>query len=188
MFRPGNCFTHNGSDWICRICGDIANNKHGVSVTLRKNARYYYTIEGCASGPRIKSREVHAQATAKAKLQEPRCHEKVMTILYGSRIVWEIGEGSIFVNAPRVKTRSRSRSLPQPAKENPETNHYLGKRLAKKFNGKFYFDNDVKRIRGLVLAAKTDGKNVWQAVWKVMYDDADTEDLTRFEFEPDECS
>ncbi len=54
-------------------------------------------------------------------------------------------------------------------------------KMAKELKGDIYFGNVVERIRGLVLAAQPDGRKVWQAVWKVVYDDADPEQFTRLE-------
>lgn len=181
MYWPGNHFDHNGSDWICKICLQIANCKHGVSGTLRKNARYFHTISRCASGLRTKSTEVKAEAATRAKLTERRLYDEFMIGLYNYSSVWDQGEGSGSGAAPRVETRSRSRSPPKLALRSVETDEFAGKRLAKEFNGKVYFGNVMERIRGPVLAAEPNGNKVWQAVWKVVYDDADTEQLTRLE-------
>jgi hypothetical protein len=51
----------------------------------------------------------------------------------------------------------------------------------KNSTAKIYFGNVMERKRGHDLAAQLDGGEIWQAVWKVVYEDAVTEDLTRLE-------
>jgi hypothetical protein len=58
---------------------------------------------------------------------------------------------------------------------------YVDQIVARNFNDFIYFGTVVERIRGPVMAVGADGKKVLQAVWKIVYDDADTEQLTRVE-------
>jgi hypothetical protein len=58
---------------------------------------------------------------------------------------------------------------------------FINQRVAKFFKGCIYFGTVVERTRGPVTAAGADGMKVLQAVWKIVYDDADTEQLTRIE-------
>ena len=76
-------------------------------------------------------------------------YDEFMSVMGYSRSVWEKGEGSTLL----TETRPRSRSPPEPAKQNAEIDQYVGKRLAKEFKGIIYFGNFVERIRGHVLAA-----------------------------------
>ena len=53
---------------------------------------------------------------------------------------------------------------------------FCGRRVAKDFGGKIYFGTVAERIQGAVLAAPdAKGIRLWQAVWKIEYDDGDAE-------------
>ena len=58
---------------------------------------------------------------------------------------------------------------------------YVGNRIARKFNGLIYFGTVTEKMGGAVLARQPDVIKLWQSVWKVVYDDQDTEELNRLE-------
>jgi hypothetical protein len=90
MLWPGNCFDHNGSDLVGRICVGIANCTQVAAGTLRKNARYYHTIARCATGLLTKSTEVKTQAATIAKMMSNQgMYDEFTSVLGNSRSVWE---------------------------------------------------------------------------------------------------
>ncbi len=80
---------------------------------------------------------------------------------------------------------SRSHALSSPSRKRKATqddeigDKYMGKRVAKIFADSIYFGTVIERVRGPVVAAIDDGTRELQAVRKIVYDDEDTEQLTR---------
>ena len=131
MLWPGNCFDHNGSDWICRICVDIANYDKGAAGTLRKNARYYHTIARCATGLLTKSTKVKTQATTRAKMiSNQGMYDEFMSVMRNSRSVWEKGEGSNLLTETRAPPISLSaRTCEAKRRNRPIPRKTFGKRI-----------------------------------------------------------
>ena len=44
------------------------------------------------------------------------------------------------------------------------------------FDGLLFVGTVAEKIRGAVLAKQPDGNRLWQAVWKIVFDDSDSED------------
>jgi hypothetical protein len=90
------------------------------------------------------------------------------------------------MHAP-VNIGGTSRSEAGPSRKRNATeqddmvDEFVNQRVAKFFKGCIYFGTVVERTRGPVTAVGADGMKVLQAVWKIVYDDADTEQLTRLE-------
>jgi hypothetical protein len=84
---------------------------------------------------------------------------------------------------PANNARARSRSPPRARAANEfAVAELCGMRVAKDFSGEIYFGTVVEKIKGAVLAApNAKGIRLWEAVWKIEYDDGDVEQQNRFE-------
>jgi len=175
---PGSCFHNEGSCWTCRICGLVASNKIGNS--LRQSVRKFHTVSRCAKGLRYSS------DVAKAKAVE---NVEGLDIIYLEHFMEELSPTVPGVSGPSgmpaISTRSRSRSPKNLRRENAETEiagDFLGRRIAKKFDGVIFFGTVSDRARGPVVAVgASNGTRLLQAVWNVAYDDGDSEQLNRGE-------
>ena len=175
MKWPGPVFNNNGTEWICSICGAVANNRSGSC--LRQAVRYFHTIARCAQGVRGYSILSRTEAIQNAEAQGNQLFGEFMLRLH---------DGASGSNACEANTRSRSRSPPPRRDKQPITeidkDEYIGKRIAKYFDNKIFFGTVVERIRGAVLADQaTVSRKVLQVVWKIVYDDDDTEQMSRQE-------
>ena len=189
MFWLVNFFNHNGLDWICKICGEIANHKKGHSETLWKNARYYHTVTRCAQGLKGKPKDLQNEAAKRVQQEARACYAEFISCI--TNVGTHGNGGKIDIRASGsggVEAPSRSRSPLRQfkgnviGKDNDVTNDaYLGKRIAKLFDGKVYYGTVTEKNRGAVLAKQPDGSTQWQAVWKVVFDDADSEEMNRLE-------
>jgi hypothetical protein len=81
MLWPCNFLNHNGLDWICKICGEIANHKKGLSDTLRENARYYHTVQRCAQGLRSKPTLIKNEAEKRVKQEAEGCYAEFISFI-----------------------------------------------------------------------------------------------------------
>jgi hypothetical protein len=82
---------------------------------------------------------------------------------------------------PNIPTRSRSRSLILPVLQEIAMD-FLGRRIAKNFDGGIFFGTVSGRVRGLVVVVEPGNETrLLQAVWKVAYDDGDSEQLSSVE-------
>ena len=136
----------------------------------------------CAKGLRSLAEEVQVKATHKvAELGQhySQCFSELF------RPVVPRGSGSVLPPTDTAYPRARSRS-PVMAERATNTefagDEFCGKRVAKSFAGKIYFGTVVERIKGAVLGdADSNGIRLWQAVWKIEYDDGDVEQQNRLE-------
>ena len=135
-----NFFDHNGLDWICRICGEVANHKKGVSETLRKNARYYHTVARCAQGLRSKPILFQNEAANRVTLEAVECYVKFTSFLDNTDLHEHGGTADRLATGSVVGPRSRSRSPPRKLQAsdigmgNDGTfDQYIGKRIVKFF-------------------------------------------------------
>jgi hypothetical protein len=82
-----------------------------------------------------------------------------------------------------ARCRSRSPTLSRKDKQPMEDiDDFIGKRVAQYFGNTVYFGSVVERIRGAVFAKQPDtGLGVLQVVWRIVYDDADVEQMSRNE-------
>ena len=188
IFWPGNFFYHNGLDWICKICGEIANHKKGHSGTLRKNARYYHTLTRCAQGLRGKHTQLQNEAAKIVEREAHACYNEFISYFSIGETNGKGGTNNHMAAGYGVETRSRSRSPPRQLQGSEigtatdvNSDPYIGKRIAKMFDGLLFFGTVAEKIRGAVLAKQPDGNRLWQAVWKIVFDDSDSEEMNRLE-------
>ena len=176
---PGSCFNNEGDIWTCRICGLVASNRIGNS--LRQSVRKFHTVARCAKGLWFVSEEAKAKAIENVEEVGLMFMEHFMTEL--SPVVPLVNGPSLI---PPVSTRSRSRSPVNLRRERTEADEitldFLGRRIAKYFDGNLYFGTVSARVRGPVVeVGPSNGTQLFQAVWKIVYDDGDTEQLNRGE-------
>ena len=62
---PGLNFDNVGKDWVCRICGLVANYRS--REVLRKSVRKRHTVSRCAEGLLTEGEEAKEKATARAR-------------------------------------------------------------------------------------------------------------------------
>jgi hypothetical protein len=142
-------------------------------------------VSRCAQGFKGKPKELQNEAAKKVELEAPNCYNEFISFLVG---FGPHGNGGRKETGSVVETRSRSRSPPRKLhgtgidKGNVvTTDQYVGIRIAKMFNGSVFFGTVAEKVSGAVLAKEPDGKRQWQAVWKVVFDDEDSEDMNRLE-------
>ena len=174
MKWPGPVFDNNGTEWICSICGAVANNR---SSCLRQAVRYFHTVGRCAEVVRGYSLLAREEAIKKARAQGGDCFREFVSLVF---------DGASGSNAREAETRSRSRSPPRRGDKQPiveiDTDEFIGRRIAKLFDKALHFGTVVERIRGAVLASQPNvSQKVLQVVWKIVYDDKDDEMMTRQE-------
>jgi hypothetical protein len=83
--------------------------------------------------------------------------------------------------SPRARSRSPARAVGAKDAEFADAD-FCGMRVAKDSFGKIYVGTVVENIKGAVLAAP-DAKDIrmWQATWRIEYDDGDVEQQNRLE-------
>jgi len=181
MKWPGKAFhLANATEWMCNVCGKVANTGRGAM--LRRSVRDAHNVSVCAFGLRasLPGREKMARNVARSFIlsyYEMSINELRNTSSSGSRSQ---------IDAPvEIVSTSRSEAAPfrkrNPTEMDDMVDEYVDQIVARNFNDFIYFGTVVERIRGPVMAVGADGKKVLQAVWKIVYDDADTEQLTRVE-------
>ena len=181
MKWPGKVFhLANATEWMCNVCGEIANTGRGAMQ--RRSVRDAHTVSVCAFGLRasIPGRQEMACDMARS-----------FGLSYYEFFTIELSKtstsGSLsLIQAPEnIVGTSRSEAGPSRKRKATEqddmVDEFINQRVAKFFKGCIYFGTVVERTRGPVTAAGADGMKVLQAVWKIVYDDADTEQLTRIE-------
>jgi hypothetical protein len=109
MKWPGPVFNNNGNNWICSICGAVANNRSGSC--LRQAVRYFHTVGRCAQGVRGYSISSRTEAIKNAEAQGIDLFREFMLFL---------NDGASGSTAREADTRNRSRSpLPRGGGGNP---------------------------------------------------------------------
>jgi hypothetical protein len=181
MKWPGSVFSSEGTKWICGICGCEANAKPGPC--LRQVVRHYHTVERCADGVlKFNFGDSRAQATRNAEIRGKDYHKLFLDRLNGES-PRSIVHVAIPPLVPEGEPRSRSRSptfLSRKQLIEADIDEFIGKRVAKEFGKSVFFESVAEKIRGEVLAKEV-GTNTGflQVVWKIVYDDADDEELNR---------
>ena len=183
MKWPGSVFSSEGTKWICGICGCQANARSGPC--LRQAVRHYHTVERCAAGVlKFKFGDSRAQATRNAEIQGKDYHK-----LFLDRLNGEPPRSTVIVaippHVPEGESRSRSRSPTFLSRKQPvedDIDEFIGKRVAKHFGKSVFFGTVAEKIRGAVIAKEVGTSTGFlQVVWKIVYDDADDEEMNRKE-------
>jgi len=174
---PGTIFDNVGDCRRYRICGRDASREGGTSCS-RQGVRRYHNIARCAKGLRAGSAEVQDKAI---ELVAELGKEYSQSFLEFLRPTVPRLSGSLV--PPANNARARSRSPPRArAATKFAVAELCGMRVAKDFSGEIYFGTVVEKIKGAVLAApNAKGIRLWEAVWKIEYDDGDVEQQNRFE-------
>jgi hypothetical protein len=172
----------------------VARSRIVRKVILRlfgKNERYYHTVTRCAQGFKGKPKALQNEAAKIVQLKARACYVEFIGYITnlgthgnGGKIDLR-ASGSSGVEAP---SRSRSPLLQFEenviGKDNDVTNTaYLGKRIAKLFDGKVYYGTMTGENWGAMLAKQPDGSTQWHAVWKVVFDDVDSEEMNSYRSE-----
>jgi hypothetical protein len=172
-------FDNVGSDWVCRICGLVANYRS--RDVLRKSVWKRHTVSRCDEGLLTKGEEAKEKAIAKAKNVGLIYLELFLDILRPPALA-STAFGDLPGNVASMRSRSRSPVNHARIEDNATVvTHFCGSRVAKLFDDEIHFGYVRERIRGAVVAAKSSGIKEFQAIWKIEYDDGDIEQLNRIE-------
>ena len=83
--------------------------------------------------------------------------------------------------SPRARSRSPARAVGAMNTEFADVD-FCGMRVDKEFSGEILCATVVEKMKGAVLAAPdAKGIRLWQAVWRIEYDDGDVEQQNRLE-------
>ena len=176
---PGICFDNLGKDWVCRICGLVANYRS--REVLRKSVRKRHTVSRCAEGLLTEGEEAKEEAIAKARNVGQK-YLKLFLDTLRPPVLASIASEDLPGNVASARSRSRSpvnhARIKDPAAAMTDL---CGCRVAKLFNNEVHFGFVRERIRGAVVEANSSGTKEFQAVWKIEYDDGDFQQLNRIE-------
>ena len=128
------------------------------------------------------------EAANRVTLEAVECYVKFTSFLDNTDLHEHGGTADRLATGFVVEPCSRSRSPPRKLKvsdigmgNDGTFDQYIGKRIVKVFDGLVFLGSATEKIREVVLAKQPDGSTIWQIVWKVVFDDEDSEEMNRLE-------